>query len=701
MPLATAVQNLVQKETYLRESRELLKKSFPLISCDAINFIFDRKADFSFSDAFHRLSFIKTHPDTLIEDKPGIRIFIKYPRKTAKQELRVTNTDLLVEIDSIPELNQKVSGKHPEIIDLSTDENGEDGEKEARFECHVCYADYVKSEIEDCGAGEGHFVCKHCICRFVSEQLHGNGSLKFKCIGDANCTREYLPALLEKVLPEDLNRQVIDRTFHEVAKLPGMWQCPAGCGHVGFAGEMFPWVECPVCICQYCTKCNEKYHQNKTCTEARQESETMKNPVHRAHEAMTKATKRFCPYPTCTQEFIKGEGCNKIKCISCNGLSCYLCGGMIKDYQHFKERGGTCDLWTSTEVLESMDRKKQIEAGRKVLKDAGISDDNEILRLLALPNKEKVAKGNNQDRVATRPNFAVNNQEQQFFDFGNDRDRQNVEAFAYQREGRPQVQANQNIGRAAVHADAPPVNANPAAPRFNFRMNDREQHIFFQVNDRHRENPAVAEAVAAALENADRYVAVANEIVGRAAVNVHNFRMNDGEQQGFIFGNYRDHQNFPHDAGTANQNAGQYAVGRNVNVRRAAVNALNFREQQAFVIGNYPDHQNPPHAATANQQAKDAAGANRNVGRAAAHDNVPPRLLEQINNLFIADPNGETHRVIGHQPPQIQNHRQPMNPAFAPRPHVPPMNIARNPFQLDHNDDDSVVTNAAVVWKPN
>ena len=203
-------ETLLHNQTYRRESRDLLKKSFPLISCNAINFIFDSKAKFNFSDAFRRLSFIQIHPDAIIEDEPDIRVFIEQPRRMAKQEFRVTDADLLVEIDSIPELNQKASVNHPiEIIDLTNDDDSEDEEKEARFECNVCYSDYAKSEIEDCEADEGHSVCKHCICRFVSEQLHGNGSLKFKCIGDVNCNREYLPALLEKVLPEDLNRQVI------------------------------------------------------------------------------------------------------------------------------------------------------------------------------------------------------------------------------------------------------------------------------------------------------------------------------------------------------------------------------------------------------------------------------------------------------------------------------------------------------------
>ena len=111
--------------------------------------------------------------------------------------------------------------------------------------------------------------------------------------------------------------------------------CP-NCAYIGFIEGNFPWIECPDCSIEsgakYCTKCNEIYHKNQTCQEVRNEKQRLKDPKHQAHEAMSKACKRFCPH--CNQEFMKSDGCNKITC-RCKGLSCYLCGEKVQDYSHF------------------------------------------------------------------------------------------------------------------------------------------------------------------------------------------------------------------------------------------------------------------------------------------------------------------------------------------------------------------------------
>lgn len=125
----------------------------------------------------------------------------------------------------------------------------------------------------------------------------------------------------------------------------------------------------------------------------------LKGSKHRAHEAMSQAAKRFCPH--CNQEYVKSDGCNKIRC-KCGKLSCYLCGEKIEDYSHFCNHalppgaktclcGKTCRLWTSNDAMDQLDRTKRQEAGRKVLVVAGITDEKEILSILASPPKKVIS----------------------------------------------------------------------------------------------------------------------------------------------------------------------------------------------------------------------------------------------------------------------------------------------------------------------
>ena len=180
-------------------------------------------------------------------------------------------------------------------------------------------------------------------------------------------------------------------------------QCPV-CAYCGFSDVNFPWVECPECKQQYCTSCNEPYHKDMSCEQARIDKVLKKGLRQSAHEAMSQASKRVCPH--CSQEYQKADGCNKVRifeldlrlCVrpqpcrfkircKCGGLSCYLCSQVITGYGHFKGAGG-CELWTNTNVMAQIDRDRRRAAGRKVLLDAGVSDERVIEAVLASPAKK-------------------------------------------------------------------------------------------------------------------------------------------------------------------------------------------------------------------------------------------------------------------------------------------------------------------------
>jgi hypothetical protein len=108
-------------------------------------------------------------------------------------------------------------------------------------------------------------------------------------------------------------------------------------------------------------------------------------------------------------QYMKSDGCNKIKC-NCGTLSCYLCGETIEDYSHFCnhkksgpcECGKSCRLWTNTDEMEELDRHKRREAGRKVLMDAGYTDEKIIQDILMSPPKKNVG-------ATPPPNVAIPN----------------------------------------------------------------------------------------------------------------------------------------------------------------------------------------------------------------------------------------------------------------------------------------------------
>jgi len=113
----------------------------------------------------------------------------------------------------------------------------------------------------------------------------------------------------------------------------------------------------------------------------------LKSPEHRAHEAMSRAVKRVCPH--CDQEYVKGDGCNAIRC-NCGKLSCYLCGQKIENHSHFGR--DKCEMFTSKKAMEEMNEKKRMEAGRKVLAEAGITDEEKIRSILASPPKDNLGQ---------------------------------------------------------------------------------------------------------------------------------------------------------------------------------------------------------------------------------------------------------------------------------------------------------------------
>lgn len=211
--------------SYRNQAKKMLKNSFPIISCAAIDATL-RSSGYNFSVAFACLSQIEIQRTGIDGDGTGsfpeiskhIKIFLKNERSIERFSLN--NRQLKVEIDSIPELNTKEI-KH--VRDEKDDElPAKDDATEAQTECLCCYGEYPLSQLRECTNGSGHYACRQCIYQYVSEQLDGNGSTKFNCIVDLNCKCKYSMALLDQALSPKLSTRVNDRIFREELEKAGM-----------------------------------------------------------------------------------------------------------------------------------------------------------------------------------------------------------------------------------------------------------------------------------------------------------------------------------------------------------------------------------------------------------------------------------------------------------------------------------------------
>lgn len=393
--------------TYRRQAVRFLQNHFRGISCIAITAVFSNN-DFHFTSTFQALARIRDDDEATIEDveasHPNLKVFIKTERKAKRA--RITNADLLDEMASIPELNEKkrADGSDDDVEGAGDEENNDgdplldgDDANPQMSECGCCYFEYSPETMNQCSNGDGHHCCQGCIKRYVAEQLDGKNTTEFKCIVDMDCTGSYSQYQLSKILSPKTNQRLTDRCFRADVEESGMntvWICNK-CGHVGFLGEepLPPTVFCDSEECrltEYCRLCKHQWHQGQTCEESEAERERLKDPILRAQEAMTAATARKCP--NCHTPFEKTDGCNKMTCSKCASHSCYLCKQRIEGYDHFC-RAFECDcnrchLWRDP---KEDDERARHEAGRRSLANDGFAEE-EINRFLASTSQRQVTE---------------------------------------------------------------------------------------------------------------------------------------------------------------------------------------------------------------------------------------------------------------------------------------------------------------------
>ncbi|KAL3912974.1 MAG: hypothetical protein SGILL_006675, partial [Bacillariaceae sp.] len=431
-PIVTAPLARPKAPGYKNQLKRYLENKYRSISCLAINQVM-KHVDFNCRDAdrlLHRIE--STRKDVLdindiVETLAKVRVafpamqeiqkvFLKSNRP--KKSFRVTDPTLRRDIEAA------------DVIDLTNDDKENDVPparlKDEMVECGCCYGDYAASDMKECTANAGHKVCKDCIYRYVSEQLDGNNCTEFKCIISQECGQPYHHVnVLEEVLSPRLKKRTNDAILLAAAKEAGcdVWTCKK-CNSFGvLEDDTIKIVYCQQCNTNYCRMCHRVAHMRKTCEEIQAEEDRAKDPVNKAHEAMSKAVTRHCP--KCLTPFVKHDGCNKMTCnvVGCGKKSCYLCGVEVQDYEHFcnhKLRGKNipcpcgkpCRLFTSTEEMIERDRKARQEAGRKVLEADGLNEER-IRDILQSPDAKKKAESEKkpaaraQDQPAGDPGVAA------------------------------------------------------------------------------------------------------------------------------------------------------------------------------------------------------------------------------------------------------------------------------------------------------
>ena len=135
--------------------------------------------------------------------------------------------------------------------------------------------------------------------------------------------------------------------------------------------------------------CHQLAHPDKTCEVVKNEENSKKDPRHAAEEAMAEIIIRRCP--KCDTRFVKVDGCNRVTCTTpgCGTIICYLCKLKIDGYDHFcrnvdrespnqpcpdADCTKQCNLWTSNDVMEELEKEWKLKAGREALENHGITD---------------------------------------------------------------------------------------------------------------------------------------------------------------------------------------------------------------------------------------------------------------------------------------------------------------------------------------
>jgi hypothetical protein len=240
-------------------------------------------------------------------------------------------------------------------INLDSSDELECQDHENVFECMCCFCEsYVKDRVR-CNKN-GHEFCKDCLIKWVTAKItEGNSEIKCMSSGSGSaCSGIFSLPLLKKILPKNLFETLQQKESQEnvaMANILNLYTCPK-CKLYSVIMEpefLKKWniskLECLNKDCKFasCLQCKGEFHGKISCVMSKADQNIRKI----IEEMLSNYRIRHCP--SCSNEFVRIDGCNKMTCTKCKKLSCYVCKKLVLGYDHFTDKSiaGKCKLYTN------------------------------------------------------------------------------------------------------------------------------------------------------------------------------------------------------------------------------------------------------------------------------------------------------------------------------------------------------------------
>jgi hypothetical protein len=200
------------------------------------------------------------------------------------------------------------------------------------YVCVCCMDDIKFEETINCQIPD-HALCKPCFIEYIRGLVQDDAKTEFKCGGHPDCKNMYTLHLLKSHLPLHIWNYVDEMLLKQTMDTVQLFVCPLckqykeiieGIEFLKKEKHQFHCLQCDKFICM---NCNSQHLFGKQCIYTK---ESIQKQIE---EILSDCRVRKCP--KCNIEFVRIDGCCKMKCTRCGTLSCYNCRQQISGYNHF------------------------------------------------------------------------------------------------------------------------------------------------------------------------------------------------------------------------------------------------------------------------------------------------------------------------------------------------------------------------------
>lgn len=222
------------------------------------------------------------------------------------------------------------------------------------FKCSTCWDDELDlNKVIACS--DHHVTCVDCAKRGTESAISDNKV--FVCPAKDSlgkpCGKAFPNTAMSRALSDKLKEShdmvesqiVFAQTIETFAEDDVVVKCPLCAGVLLLSKETADCIgyhdatkiKCRFCQHHYCKKCNKQWHDGPC------------DPQARADEELVQKLAIVC---LCGNRFIRGDGCNRIKCNRCSRSWCWIC----KHYFKPSEQSYTEHYWQPTDRYHDIDK---------------------------------------------------------------------------------------------------------------------------------------------------------------------------------------------------------------------------------------------------------------------------------------------------------------------------------------------------------